>query len=79
MTNKSDREIIEASYESSVNQVYTVFFESMAATQSEGTQRQAEEGFVKGIELARRVRDIALKLLDPEGEEGGARPPWVMP
>ncbi|MBJ6724124.1 hypothetical protein [Geomesophilobacter sediminis] len=64
MPGKSDQEIIQAGYEASVGQVYAIFFESMASTQSEGTQRQAEESFIRGVKLARQVRDRALQLLE---------------
>lgn len=60
---KSDIEIIEAAYEGTISQLYSIFFESMSAAHSEETKKHAEEGFRRGVHQARKVRDRALQLI----------------
>lgn len=63
MSQKTDGDIINEAYESTIHQVYATFFNAMSIMQSEDDQRQIEEAFAKGIKLARNVRNIAMQLI----------------
>jgi hypothetical protein len=63
MLSKPDADIIDVAYESTITQVYSVFFNSMVTAQNDQDKNQAAQTFHEGVQLARSVREKAKQLL----------------
>jgi hypothetical protein len=60
---KADVDIIDAAYESTITQLYTVFFNAMVTAQNDQEKDLAAQTFHEGVQLARAVREKAKQLL----------------
>jgi len=65
MTLMSDKELINRAYADTVETLFKVFFEEFTSARGDPDREQgAKDRFRKGIDHARRVREVALDLLD---------------
>ena len=60
---KPDIDILSDAYESTITQMYTVFFNAMASAQYDKEKADAEQAFRDGVQLARVVLEKAKQLL----------------
>ena len=61
----SEQELIQKSYEQSIQELYKTFYDTFTFALGDlGQEQQAQNRFRVGIEHAKHVRDLALSLLE---------------
>ncbi|MGB7749141.1 MAG: hypothetical protein WBN75_17845 [Verrucomicrobiia bacterium] len=59
----TDSEIITKAYENTIQQLFSVLFDSSVVAKTPADQSQAEQQFQAGVRKAREVRDKAIALV----------------